>query len=602
VLERIGRPVFSLLSVTAEGGVADIEPRTAQPVDGRVTVAGRLTGPGTRLHLRYGFPGGGGELVRTHDVRATSKGSTGLAARRWAGRRVAALSLAPERHGAELVELGRRFSIVTPGTSLLVLETIDQHVEHRVRPPETLPDLRHEYDERMANTRHERSRTRDEKLAAVVEMWTQHVAWWKRQFTYPPRFRYDGTDAVAAGLPGGVVGGVAGGVASGVSGGTAAPPSAAPPPPPQREAAVGSLAESVEVRAPVAMLQTSMGSLAETVAVETMATNTGPTIALAPWTPETPYLKVLAAARGAAAYAAYLIERRQYGTAPGFFLDCADLFARRGDRRLALRILSNVAELRVEDARLLRVLAHRLEQLEDLDRAIGIFERVRRLRPEEPQSHRDLALALDRRASRNLTTAGAVPANAVADGRRALALLADVVMGQWDDRFEGIERLALEEANRMAALLERRHLPADWPLDPRLRQLIDLDLRIGLTWDTDLTDMDLWVTEPSGERCDYDHDETTIGGAMSQDFTQGYGPEVYNIRRAMRGNYRVQANFYGSDAETLTGPTTVQAIVVTNYGRSGERRRAMTLRLTEAEDEVDIGTVAFAPIPGHQPR
>ena len=161
-----------------------------RPVDGRVTVAGRLTGPGARLQLRYGFPGGGGERVTTHEVRATSARSTGLAARRWAARRVAALSLAPEGHDAEIVALGRRFSIVTPGTSLLVLETIAQYVEHGVRPPESLPELRRESDEQVATAADERSTVRDEKLAAVLEMWTQHVAWWQRRFTYPPRFRY----------------------------------------------------------------------------------------------------------------------------------------------------------------------------------------------------------------------------------------------------------------------------------------------------------------------------------------------------------------------------------------------------------------------------
>ena len=167
-------------------------------------------------------------------------------------------------------------------------------------------------------------------------------------------------------------------------------------------------------------------------------------------------------------------------------------------------------------------------------------------------------------------------------------------MGHWDDRFDGIERLALEEANRLAALLGRAGVPVEWPLDPRLRQPLDLDLRIVLIWDTDLTDIDLWVTEPSGEQCDYQNPDTTIGGLMSNDFTNGYGPEVYGVRRAMPGSYRVRANFYGSGAQELTGPTTVQAIVVTDYGRPSERRRAMTLRLTEEKDEVDLGTVAFS--------
>jgi Ca-activated chloride channel family protein len=114
--------------------------------------------------------------------------------------------------------------------------------------------------------------------------------------------------------------------------------------------------------------------------------------------------------------------------------------------------------------------------------------------------------------------------------------------------------------------------------------------------------MDLWVTEPSGERCDYSHDATTIGGLMSEDFTAGYGPEVYAVRRAMRGTYRLQAEFYGSDAQALTGPTTVQAVVVTDYGRPGERRRAMTLRLSDPKDAIEIGTVRFTSGSRHAPR
>ena len=122
---------------------------------------------------------------------------------------------------------------------------------------------------------------------------------------------------------------------------------------------------------------------------------------------------------------------------------------------------------------------------------------------------------------------------------------------------------------------------------------LDTDVRVTLTWDTDLTDMDLWVIEPSGERCFYGHALTTIGGAISRDFTGGLGPEVYAVRRAMAGDYRIQANFYGSRSQSLIGPTTVQAVVFTNYGRPGEQRRSMTLRLTGSRDVVDIGTVAF---------
>ena len=50
---------------------------------------------------------------------------------------------------------------------------------------------------------------------------------------------------------------------------------------------------------------------------------------------------------------------------------------------------------------------------------------------------------------------------------------------------------------------------------------LDLDLRILLTWDADMTDIDIHVTEPSGELARYDHNLATIGGLVSRDFAKG---------------------------------------------------------------------------------
>ena len=50
-----------------------------------------------------------------------------------------------------------------------------------------------------------------------------------------------------------------------------------------------------------------------------------------------------------------------------------------------------------------------------------------------------------------------------------------------------------------------------------------------MSWDADATDMDLHVVEPSGEEAFYSHNRTTIGGLVSRDFTQGYGPEEYMV-------------------------------------------------------------------------
>ena len=299
-------------------------------------------------------------------------------------------------------------------------------------------------------------------------------------------------------------------------------------------------------------------------------------------------------------------NRASYGNSPAFFLDCADFFREQGRPELALQVLSNIAELQLEDASLLRVLGYRLLQLGYLDLAAQTFQQVLDLRPEEPQSYRDLALTLARRAEKaaaeRTAAPGAHPAQGEgrgdinesvrADYSRAIDLLIQIVLKRWDNRFAQIELIALEELNHIVPKAKAAGM-SDIPLDPRLIKLLDVDIRIVMTWHADATDIDLWVTEPSGEKAFYGHNRTTIGGLVSRDFTGGYGPEEYMVRRAANGMYKIEANYYGSRATRLIGAVTVQVDVFTNFGRRNESHKSLTVRLKEAKETVLIGQIEF---------
>ncbi len=593
VLGALGRPTFSLLSVEHEpGAVAELLPAGTQPVlAGRASVAGRLVAPEARLTLRYGLPGGAATHERGYVLRQAGAGRTGLVPRAWAQRKVADLAVSPERHGQELLALGRKFGIVTPGASLLVLETLDQHLRHGIEPAASRAELRAQYRQAVAGRDAQAQAKRGDKLERVVAQWQERVRWWQTEFRPRPavtaeKARRDGMareaedrlaavevpEGVAEGVPGGVEGGVPGGMLGGVVGGLPSAP--APMESRSRQVAGG---EPKKGAAP---------------------TGAGPraTISVKPWDPETPYLTAMKQAGAERAYGVYLAQREQYFDSPAFYLDCADHLLRSGQAELGLRVLTGVVELELEDARLLRVAAHRLQQVGQLDLALELFERVRRERGEEPQSLRDLALAFAARGDARRERPRPDRRLVAEDYLRALGLLDELVRRDWDGRFPEIETVALMDANRLLALFERERLPGSEriTLDPRLRQLLDLDVRIVLTWDTDQTDMDLWVSEPGGEKCFYGHALTSAGGRMSRDFTGGYGPEEYLVRRGLAGEYLVQANFYGSRAQSLTGPTTLQATVVTGFGRPDEKREALTLRLGTARDVVEVGRVRFA--------
>lgn len=304
-------------------------------------------------------------------------------------------------------------------------------------------------------------------------------------------------------------------------------------------------------------------------------------IALTGWKADTPYLATLRASRDA--YATYLTLRTEpdNALAPAFYLDCADWFRDEAKQpTLALRILSNLAEIGDGNAALLRVLGHRLVQWQLEPLAVRPFEDALGMRPEEPQSHRDLALVLSRLPQ--------------PQSERAARLLWHVASRTWP-RFPDMELIALHELNALAATAGTSIVPADLGVPEVLLEPLPLGLRVVLTWDADNTDIDLWVIDPTGEAVYYAQPKSRSGGIVSRDYTQGYGPEVFTIARPLPGTYRVQAHYFGDRRQSLTGPVTVQVEFQTGFGRSDGQRLATTRRLASGKERIDVGQFRIEP-------
>ena len=62
------------------------------------------------------------------------------------------------------------------------------------------------------------------------------------------------------------------------------------------------------------------------------------------------------------------------------------------------------------------------------------------------------------------------------------------------------------------------------------------DIKVYLTWDTDHSDVDLWVTNPAGEKVFYSHKNGKFGEALYDDVTTGYGPESFTAPKAAPGD------------------------------------------------------------------
>ena len=551
-------------------GIDDLLPQTWYVDGGLLRVTGRMTEPTATVRVTVSEAGKTRSFEQSIGADTPQSAQVGVL---WANWQVAARAAEPERHRAAIARLGQRFGVVTPGTSLLVLEAPEDYVRYDIPAP---PALREQVAALRRSQMQEKEQSRGQRLEGVANRFADRAAWWQREFPKgtpqaPQEAKIRSGRADAAAAPAGAMA-------------MEAPP---PPPAPMPQAADEmrraddgarereSTLDSVTItgsrvpRAEAARAGPTMAISRD--GDDATAAGQGVSIQLQAWAPDSPYARRLRGAKAEDLYPLYLDERDSHADSTAFYLDVGDLLLQKGRRAEALRVLSNLAELKLENRHVLRVLGYRLMQAKDYARAVEVFREVLRLADEEPQSHRDLGLALAAAGQR----------------QEGIERLYEVAARSWDGRFSEVELVALNELNAIIAASPQRLDTAF--IDRRLLRNMPLDLRVVLAWDSDNSDMDLWVTDPNGERCYYGNRNTYQGGLLSDDFTGGYGPEEFVLKDAKPGKYKVEANFFGDRQQIVTGATTLSMMFSTGWGTKRQQDQTVTLRLSGKSETVFVG-------------
>lgn len=302
---------------------------------------------------------------------------------------------------------------------------------------------------------------------------------------------------------------------------------------------------------------------------------------LKPWEPNAEYIRTLSKIETIdKAFKTYIDLRTKYHNVPTFFLDVADFFESRNENEIAIQVLTNLIEIDIDNHELMRALAYKLEAMKNYKAAVYVYEAVLELRPEHPQSYRDLALVYEE----------------TKQYQKAFDLLYKIVNGDLlekdeDERFYGIEQIAFVEACRLFKLHKTKLNITEEQIS--LMNDLEVDVRVVIDWNQDNTDIDLWVVNPKNEKLYFGNTKSNTGGRLSEDLTEGYGPEEFLIRDAIEGNYEVIVDYYGNEVQKISGPTTLKITMYTNYGSKNETKNIQVIRLSKNEDEYEVGSVKF---------
>ncbi len=269
----------------------------------------------------------------------------------------------------------------------------------------------------------------------------------------------------------------------------------------------------------------------------------------------------------------YFELRKDNAMNPSFFFDAAKVFEKQGQIKEACRVISNLAEINLEDHENLRRVGGFLMEHKEYALAKSIYKHILKIRSEEPQSFRDYALCLAENAEYQ----------AAADS------LYNLFIRNIDWSYKGIRTTLITEFNTLISKhkgeIDISHYNPEYIFE------IPVDLRIEITWVMDETNLDLKVIEPDSTVSSSWQRFNINGGFQSYNMSRGYGPEVYMIRKAEPGTYKIRANYRSNRRQKSSLEPQVRCKIYTNYGKPSQQMQENIIKIEIDHGEVDLGEI-----------
>jgi hypothetical protein len=587
--------------------VTEMYPMVGTQVSGSFSSAGISLKPINEITLLFGYSNVP-TIEKIIKINAEINNSDDVNIEKlWAQKKIANLELNYKKNAEEIETVGKQYGIVTQGTSLIVLEDINDYIAYEIVPP---AELRAEYDKIIKEQGQTTLAQKKNNWNSVGNYFDELFGWWKKDIRYHvvrpmpiSKKRKGGGKEVgeiyyANGLT--------------ANGNTSYQFST-------NNAQSFSVSSNTLPASAISQLSTNSRTYKtdaivneKTISTQTLydekdkstdnenmmewknddgnkvinkteepsqnrfADSLTQQIKTSSWSPDRLYLKLMAKATAEKKYETYLQLRETQITNPTFYYDMANYFYDKGDKEKALLVLSNIADLGLENHQLYKTLTYTLRQWQAYEDALHTAKKIVEWRTHEPQSHRDYALTLE-------------------DNKQYQAAFDELInalevnyFGEMGGHYDGIEDIILMDINRM--ITEHPSIKTG-KLPKKYLKKMPVGVRIILNWNQMDVDLDMHVIEPNKEECYYSHTSTEAGARFSKDFTQGYGPEQYLIRNAIRGKYLVKTNYFGETTLTESGPATVMVEIYIQKANGTIERRLKTIQIGKVKENQNLATI-----------
>ncbi len=273
-------------------------------------------------------------------------------------------------------------------------------------------------------------------------------------------------------------------------------------------------------------------------------------------------------------YNQYLVQRQNYVDNLLYFINVSDYVAQWGNKELASKILSNILEIDVNNAALLKLVAYKAEQNYDYLLARKAYEKIHRIRPSDAQSYRDLALIYQE----------------TGHYQKSLNVYNDIKVNKIPNTdFSGLQKSINNESRRLVSL-HKKELDTE-KIQPIYLNSVNYDARIVFDWNDSNAEFELQFVNPQKSFFTWSHTKAKNGVRMDEEKRKGFNSEEFLLIDAPKGEWLI--NIENKTKKNKKNPVVIKYTVYHNYGKANETKESKTIILNNISKKYMIGKIVI---------
>lgn len=272
-------------------------------------------------------------------------------------------------------------------------------------------------------------------------------------------------------------------------------------------------------------------------------------------------------------YHLYLKQRVKYINDVDYYVNISNYLAQWGNKKLALKVFSNTIEKSSNNIIKLKYIAFKSEELKMLDITESIIKKIIKLKPQESQSYRDLALVHVKKK----------------EYKKALEIYTNIFNNKYSNvNFSGLMKNINNEVSKLVKLHKNKLDISKLPSRFQNIQDFEIDARLVFDWNYSDAQFELQFVNPQKKFFKWSHTQGENSNRISQEKTAGFYSEEFLLIGVEKGEWVINVE---NKSDSSIKPIVLKFSIFRNYGKPNETEEIKTIMLSNLKEKQMIANI-----------